>query len=320
MKLLRVLIVGLICLVYVNPVAALPDAYTLPYINIDGNPHLVAEFQDFYQFKRRNKYYHGQPPETEYQSFVDSVREEWIEQILLDNYLRASNIEIPIDQQEIDTRAKKFEEQMVGVPSWKEVGPAYMPIYRKRLVRDLIYRSYKAQLFEETQVSETDVKVFYDKHPEKFTQPMRNNVSLILIGVAPSAGGVVWKEARTEMERIRFEIANGRDFAEMAEVYSTDPTADQGGDMGVVHKGSISSIAQTALNEIEPGDLTPVLTLLQGVALFKLNERFESEHHSFAEVKQRAAGLCLQNKQQQRWLGLMDDLRQKAKVDILIVE
>ncbi|QSX37700.1 peptidylprolyl isomerase [Shewanella sedimentimangrovi] len=300
-----------------SKVPQLPPSYTQVYARIDGNPELLVSFQDFYQYKRRNKYYHSQPPEAEYASFLDAVKREWLEQIVLQNYLQQQKPDFQVDNNEVDAQVIRFDEQMQNNPDWPVVKDAYLKVYRQRLIRDLLYRAYKDEFEKSVTVSEEEARHFYEQHPEKFTQPPRNRVSLILMAVDPSAGAEAWNSTRKQLEQVRFRIVNGEDFAEMAREFSTDPSAENGGDMGFVHKGSISNIADEALSKIAPGEMTPVLMLLNGMALFRLDERLPEQHHSFDEVKQRAAGLALQEKSVASWEKFITELTQRAKVEIL---
>ncbi|QSX30487.1 peptidyl-prolyl cis-trans isomerase [Shewanella cyperi] len=301
-----------------SPASELPPSYTQIYARIDGTPELLVSFQDFYQYKRRNKYYHSQPPEAEYASFLEGVKREWLEQIVLQNYLQQQKPDFRVDNNEVDAQVARFNEQMQNNPDWPLVKEAYLKVYRQRLLRDLLYRAYKDEFEKSVTVSEDEARQFYEQHPEKFTQPPRNRVSLILMAVDPSAGAEAWDSTRKQLEQVRFRIVNGESFAEMAREISTDPTAENGGDMGFVHKGSISNIADEALAKIVPGEMTPVLMLLNGMALFRLDERLPEQHHSFDEVKQRATGLVLQDKRVASWDKFITDLTQQAKVEILI--
>jgi hypothetical protein len=298
----------------------LPDAYRQIYAMVDGESELLVSFQDFYQYKRRNKYYHGQPPEAEYQTFVKTVRTEWLDQILLQHYLAKNNPDYTYDTVEVDSQVVRFDEQMQTVASWPLVRELYLKVYRQRLVRDLLYRAYQDKLRAETKLTEQEALAFYQQHPEKFTQPPRSRVSLILLAVDPSAGSLAWQEAKQQLDQVRFRLVNGEDFAETAAELSTDPTAQNGGDMGFVHEGSISGTAEEALTDIKPGEMTQVLTLLNGVAIFKLTERIPAEHHEFAAVKQRASDLALQNKQVSVWQDFIESLRKDAKIEILLNE
>lgn len=304
------------------PLAAIAEpssAFQKVYVQVDSERYSLADFQDYYHVERRNTYYHGEPPENEYQQFVEKVTDDWIDKILMQRYAMEQDQVFSVKQleafeQQVNTHAQRME----NVEGWEEVKDAYLPILRQRLERESIAKQVEETIKAKVSVTEAEAKAFYNKHPEKFTQPPRVRASLILIGVAPSAGSAVWQQARTELERIRFEITNGEEFAEMATLHSTDPTADQGGDMGYLHQGQISETAEKELANLSLGELSPVITLLNGQALFRLDERLSSVYHSFAEVAPRATGLKLQQKQEETWSAFLQALRDNAKIDILI--
>lgn len=306
-------------LIPLGAIAEPSSAFQQRYIQVDTQGYSLADFQDYYHVERRNTYYHGEPPENEYQQFVEKVRDGWIDKILMQRYAIEQEQAFSVKQLEnFEQQVNAYSQRMEKMEGWGEVKDVYLPVLRQRLERESIAKQLEETTKAQVSVTESEAKAFYNQHPEKFTQPPRVRASLILIHVAPSAGTEVWQQAKTELERIRFEITNGADFAEMATLHSTDPTADQGGDMGYLHQGQISQTAEQELAKLKLGELSPVISLLNGQALFKLDERLSSVFHSFAEVAPRATGLKLQQKQEETWTEFLQSLRDNAKIDILI--
>ena len=80
------------------------------------------------------------------------------------------------------------------------------------------------------------LREYYDANQDLFTEPARNRVSLILVGVEPSASAATWKAAREEAARVRQRLDEGTAFDELARMHSSDITAAAGGDMGFLHQ------------------------------------------------------------------------------------
>jgi parvulin-like peptidyl-prolyl isomerase len=57
--------------------------------------------------------------------------------------------------------------------------------------------------------------------------------------------------------------------------------------------------------------------MLEGFALFRLDERVAPKLHDFSEVKPRAQELLKREQQEQAWKGLASRLRKAANIQIL---
>ena len=111
-------------------------------------------------------------------------------------------------------------------------------------------------------------------------------------------------------------MVDGEDFATLAELYSTDVTADQGGDMGLIHRGMISEEVEKQLATMAPGDFTEPTFLLDGLAIFKLVDRKPETVHTFIEVKNRATGLATQAAIDKAWQDKLAQLRADAAIQV----
>jgi len=76
-----------------------------------------------------------------------------------------------------------------------------------------------------------------------------------------------------EAVRIKNEILDGADFAEMARRYSIAPTADQGGEIGTMNIGQMFWWIEEALLNTDEGELTPVVHVKNGYSILKVHDR-----------------------------------------------
>ena len=110
------------------------------------------------------------------------------------------------------------------------------------------------------------------------------------------------------------EIEAGADFAELARIHSSDKSAQNGGDMGFTHSGMLGENAQKILDIMEPGEVSAPVVLLEGVSIFRLEEREKPVLNKFDSVKGRAAQLYMRDKGEELWTKLLKDLRAKAVI------
>jgi parvulin-like peptidyl-prolyl isomerase len=187
---------------------------------------------------------------------------------------------------------------------------------RERFEQDSVLESLEASVREVGDVDPAAVRQFYEEHPELFTQPAQNRVSLILLGVPASATPAMWKAARDEADRVMQELESGAPFEELASLHSADPTAQAGGDMGYVHQGTLGGDAERAIQELDVGEVSEPIQVLEGMAIFKLTGRKPSQLHSFEEVRQRATDLWMRDAGEQQWNVLVAELRAASEVSV----
>ncbi|MGA8036283.1 MAG: FG-GAP-like repeat-containing protein, partial [Candidatus Acidiferrales bacterium] len=81
---------------------------------------------------------------------------------------------------------------------------------------------------------------------------------------------VIVVASQSEAETIRAELQQGADFAALAKDKSTDPTANNGGFMGVVDPSSLRPELRQALRGLAPGGISPIIRLPSGYTILKL--------------------------------------------------
>ena len=140
-------------------------------------------------------------------------------------------------------------------------------------------------------ISDDDALAYYRANPERFTEPKSERVSLILVGVDPSSPREAWDEAMQRARELHGELRNGASFADLARAHSSDPTAENGGDMGYLHTGMTGDSFQAAVDALQSGEFSEPFMILEGVAIVMLTDRIEPHLQAFEEVKERARGL-----------------------------
>ncbi len=93
-------------------------------------------------------------------------------------------------------------------------------------------------------------------------------------------------DAESLANELANKIANGEDFAALAEEYSDDPgSASEGGDLGLVEKGIMVPEFEDALFSLEEGQVSEPVKTDFGYHLIKLNKIDVQELPSLADVR-----------------------------------
>ncbi len=78
------------------------------------------------------------------------------------------------------------------------------------------------------------------------------------------------EEAKKRAEQLREMVIAGENFNEIAKNYSDLPSSVDGGDIGTFQKNELSDYMLKAINDLHPGEVSPVIETPVGFQFFKL--------------------------------------------------
>ena len=286
-----------------------------PVAVVDGVEIDRESFEAAVYTEGRQTFYHGAPqtPDAVIQ-FRRDIANRMIDRVLLLKEARRRGLEP--DNAAIQSELEGYEARYGNTPRWQEEGEAMLERVRGRLEEDSLIARLEASVKVVGDPDEGDVRAYYDANPEKFTEPVRNRVAVILLAVMPNAGEQAWDAARSEAGDLVGRIAGGADFADLARMHSADPSARNGGDMGYLHAGMLAPEAQSAVDALALGEVSEPVTVLEGVAILKLLDRTPAELRSFDDVRDRAAGLWRREAGEQAWDALVASLRAGSEITL----
>lgn len=296
--------------------AAAPGIEAGLFARVNSRRVTQGEFHAVFGAYLRQKYYHGRVPDEELLKAREVVTDQIVTGILLSE--EATRRGIQPNAEEVGRRIKSFEQQNANSPEWQRDRERVLPQVRGEFEEQVRVARLEAQIRDEISVTPEDVRSFYQAKPELFTEPERLRVHAILLGVDPSSPVSVWNAAIAEAEAIVKRIRGGADFSEIARMVSADSSAAQGGDMGYVHMGMMPDVVQTALASYKLGEVGEPVRVLEGISVFRVDERISARLRDFESVKERAGQLALREKRDQAWKNFLATLRSKA--DVVIAE
>lgn len=296
-------------------VADLPETV---FAQVGEDTLTAEEFKQFFHNYIRNQFYHGKIPEGEQARIRHEAAQALIRKVLLVQEARRRGY-----KPEAERVAKTLEAMLEDYRKRygeREDWPDFRAKLERRLRTFLENQSRLIQLKKDLarmpDPEEAEIRRYYTDHPDKFTSPEQLRVAVILLRVAPSSTPAVWEQAMEEGRRIRRQLEAGADFAELARLHSADDSAEQGGDMGYLHRGMLAPPVQEALDGMRPGEITPPLRLLQGIAIFRLVDRKPPVRNPYEKVKARARELYLREARERRIAALESQLWEKTAIRI----
>jgi peptidyl-prolyl cis-trans isomerase C len=273
------------------------------------------DYQIAFSKEAKNKLYHGQPSNEVMAAFQRTVADKLITDALLLN--EANRRKLKPDTNAVNQEVEKFEQKLANDEEWKKSRDRVLPNITKRFQNENLIKKLESIVRQIPAPSEAQIRTYYTIHPDKFTAPAEQRVSLILLGVDPSSTSEEWKKTIEDGKVLVKRIRDGEDFAEMAKQYSRDEqTVDQGGDMGYLHDGMLPGMPQETVNKLKVGEISEPIRLLEGVAIFRLTDRKQPGLSNFDSAKQRATELLLSEQSDSAWNSLIVNLKKRTPMRI----
>jgi parvulin-like peptidyl-prolyl isomerase len=134
------------------------------------------------------------------------------------------------------------------------------------------------------EVSRDEAARFFRANPDRFVEPEQLHIYAITLGVNPSSTAQQWADARSRAAEARGELEAGASFEDIALKYSTDPSKTTGGDMGLVHRGSLSDTFEQVAKDLPLGRPSGVIETLYGYHIVRVSEVRPPQKKTFVEV------------------------------------
>lgn len=140
----------------------------------------------------------------------------------------------------------------------------------------------------------------------------QTHVRHILLTSSPGQSQQVLRERAEDLRR-RILAGQAR-FEDLAREHSQDGSAAEGGDLGWASPGQFVPEFEQAMNNLDPGQISPPITSRFGVHLIRVDERREQTLSS-AEQRQLARNMLREQKAQEAFETWASEVRGRAYVE-----
>ncbi|PYR91655.1 MAG: hypothetical protein DMF84_16110 [Acidobacteria bacterium] len=243
---------------------------------------------------------------------------------LIDEELRyqdAVRLDVRVPPMEVEQaldRARKAYRDPEAFERARRASGATLAQLRASILRALmIQKAYGEVVTSRCLITEADAAAYYRENTGRFVVPEQVRVSLITIGVDPSARRPAWDRARQKADSVARRIAAGASFDALAREFSTDASKLKGGDLGFVHRGQLIEEFERALKGLGPGKVTPVIQTIYGFHLLRLIEVRPAAQKSLADMRATIVRDLTQTRCSQASADWSKRLRAAARVEIV---
>jgi len=182
----------------------------------------------------------------------------------------------------------------------------------------LISKVVSYEVVNRINVSNRALKKYYRLNQKKFWSPGKVHARHILFifdeELSPEEKQLKIKNA----ENVLREIRAGKDFEELAELYSEDISASSGGDLGVLEKGKMVPEFEEAVFSLRDGEVSDIVKTSFGLHIIKADKVIPGNTQSFSEVKDKITSILRQEKGQKDFVKWIAELRAETFVEKLM--
>jgi parvulin-like peptidyl-prolyl isomerase len=172
------------------------------------------------------------------------------------------------------------------------------------------------------QVTDADVKKYYEDNPSKFEQPEMVRAShILLMTIDPKTRAELSKEVKQakhkQLEDILKRARSGEDFAKLAREYSEDPGSKANGGEIVFPRGQMVPEFETAAFSLKTNQISDIVTTKYGYHIIKLSEQIPAKKIQLDKVADRVKESLVLQAIQKQFPAYYAEIRKAAGVEIL---
>lgn len=190
-----------------------------------------------------------------------------------------------------------------GILKSKEFKDEYEKVQRK-VQKELAVQVWQKRELDKVQVSDKELKDYYDKNKEEFNEKESVHARHILVATEDEAKSIV-----DELKSLSGSELQAK-FIELAKAKSTGPSGPKGGDLGFFAQGQMVPAFNDKVFSMEVGTITPVAVKTQfGYHIIYLEEKKDKTTRGFTEVK----SFIEQRLKMEKFKSLMKDKMQELQ-------
>ena len=186
-----------------------------------------------------------------------------------------------------------------------------------------------AQIKGKINISNEDVKKYYEENKSKFQRPEAYHARHILAAYFPPEAlrNQTIKElkknkeffarmAEEKIDKVIEELKKGADFKELAKIQSDDESSrETGGDLDYIYKGIFDESFDEAAEKLNPGEISEKIKTKFGFHVIQLIEKKPPELATFDEMKPGIQKHLFLEEAKKQVASYIEELKQTASIE-----
>lgn len=272
-------------------------------------------------------------PPSEVERALEKARQEVLASLIDKMLVRqvAEKLNISVNESEIDraidqilarnnATIEDFRQELVSIGATEQ---EYRDNLRDQILQSKIV-SYEVR--SRIVIVEENIKEYYQK--EYTLEKGEGGYYILQMGFTwrnavtlEGAGFDTKEEARKKAEEIRARILNGESFTELAKANSNLPSAEDGGDIGLLQKDEMAAYMKDVILAMKPGEISPIIETGNTYQFFKLLSLREGDlvvKAPYETVREEIRDILYQQEMEEQFKTWVKSLREEAYIKILL--
>jgi peptidyl-prolyl cis-trans isomerase SurA len=294
---------------------------------VNGHAITTAELDKIYQTQ------YPEPIEESNEDQVMAQRLDLLSRLITTEIMwqRAEKLGLTATDADIDTEVNNRRAPYTKDEFDKKLAERHMTIddLRAQLRRDLtVNKLINKEITSHIIITDADVANFFNANKAVFNSA-EPTVHMAQILVTPNPDPNVRNlknskaqnaaDAKNKIQDIMRRLQQGEDFNMLAQSYSEDPSAPNGGDMGFIPASQLEKVSpefRKMLDAIQPGSISGIITMGDSFRILKVFEREPAGQRELTDprVQQKIRDTLMNRKDQVLTAAYYEVTRNTAKV------
>lgn len=250
--------------------------------------------EDFYRYVERQV---GRKAEDLSPAALSRLLDQFIEEKLWLEAARQAGINVSSEDKEAYKRSKLMANLDLS-PS--ENDEAF-------IIERLMIEKYIQMLAADIDISEEEIKNYYEQNKREFLLPERVKVSQILVN------------SEAEAVRLQNQLKAGGEalFRQLARENSLGPESSRGGEMGIFKLNELPEEIEKVIFSLKEGEISSVVESPYGFHIFRLDSRLEPRLLSLEEASDKIRAKLLQEKVEALMKHHLEEIKARIRWEFL---
>jgi peptidyl-prolyl cis-trans isomerase C len=177
--------------------------------------------------------------------------------------------------------------------------------FKAKIKDNMILRKYlSTEFYSKVNIQDDEMEKFYKTNEDYFYSQEKLNASHILFN----------KEDKEAAEKIREELVNGKNFADMAKLYSQCPSKEKGGELGLFTQGQMVPEFEKVAFALKTGEISELVETRFGYHIIKLNSKQDPYKLNYDDVKDTIKKQMVEKEVNEHLKVKINQLRENADI------